>query len=60
MTLAAVQTFGWLLWRDMRVLKTDFLNNVIDALIVPATFGISAGLYCPTLVCHKVMVPLPL
>ncbi len=47
MTLASLQTFGWLLWRDMRVLKTDFLNNVIDALIVPATFIIVAGYILP-------------
>ena len=49
MTLSSLQIFGWLLWRDMRVLKIDFLNTVIDALVVPAIFIIIAGYVLPDL-----------
>ena len=46
---SSLKIFGWLIVRDMRVLKTDFLNNVIDAMIVPATFIIIAGYILPYL-----------
>ncbi len=46
---SSLKIFGWLIARDMRVLKTDFLNNVIDAMIVPATFIIIAGYILPYL-----------
>jgi hypothetical protein len=44
---SSLQTFGWLLWRDMRVLKIDFLNNVIDSLVGPAVFIIISGYILP-------------
>lgn len=47
MNVASLKTFGWLLWRDVRVLKQDFFNNVIDSLMVPATFIIIGGYIMP-------------
>ena len=49
MNYAALQVFGWLIWRDMRVLRTDLLNTIIDAMIVPATYIIVAGYVLPFL-----------
>lgn len=46
---STIKLFGWLLWRNLRVLKEDFLNNVIDAMIVPATFIIVGGYILPYL-----------
>jgi ABC-2 type transport system permease protein len=47
--LSALKIFGWLLWRDMRVLKIDFINTFIDAMIIPATFIIISGYILPYL-----------
>lgn len=44
-----IKLFCWLLWRNLRVLKEDFLNNVIDAMVVPATFIIVGGYILPYL-----------
>ncbi len=49
MTTSALQVFGWLLWRDLRVLKQDFFNSLIDALIIPAIFIIIGGYILPYL-----------
>ncbi len=47
MTSTSLKIFGWLIWRNMRVLKTDFVNHVIDAMVVPATFIIIAAYILP-------------
>ena len=47
--LNALKVFTWLLWRDMRILKIDFLNTAIDSMIIPATFIIIAGYVLPYL-----------
>jgi ABC-type polysaccharide/polyol phosphate export permease len=44
-----LKLFGWLLWRNLRVLKEDFLNNAIDAMIVPSTFILVGGYILPYL-----------
>lgn len=44
-----LQTFFWLLWRDVRTIKHDFLNNLIDALIIPSTIIIINGYILPYL-----------
>ncbi len=49
MISASLKVFSWLLWRDVRVLKKDFINSVIDAMIMPATFIIIAGYVLPYL-----------
>ena len=49
MNSSVLKIFGWLVWRDLRVLKEDFLNNLIDAMIMPATFIIIGGYILPYL-----------
>lgn len=49
MSYDTIKLFGWLLWRNLRVLKQDFFNNAIDAMIVPATFIVIAGYIMPYL-----------
>lgn len=41
--------FGWLLWRDIRVIKTDFLNNVIDASVFALVLTVVNGYIMPEL-----------
>ena len=45
----ALQTFGWLVWRDIRTIKYDFFNSLIDALIIPTTIIIVNGYILPYL-----------
>ena len=47
MSIPYIKVFGWLLWRNLRIIKNNFLNNVIDALVVPAGFIIIAGYILP-------------
>ncbi|MBA2307316.1 ABC transporter permease [Candidatus Dependentiae bacterium] len=47
MSIAYLKVFGWLLWRNLRIIKNNFANNVIDALVVPAGFIIIAGYILP-------------
>lgn len=49
MNSSVVKIFGWLVWRDLRVLKQDFLNNLVDAMVMPATFIIIGGYILPYL-----------
>ena len=49
MNSSVLKIFGWLVWRDLRVLKEDFLNNLIDAMVMPATFIIIGGYILPYL-----------
>jgi len=44
-----LQTFGWLMWRDIRDIKHDFLNNLIDALIIPIVIAVINGYILPHL-----------
>lgn len=39
--------FGWLLWRDIRVIKTDFLNNIVDSSIFALTLTAVNGYIMP-------------
>lgn len=45
----SLRTFGWLVWRDIRILKHDFFNSVIDALIIPITIIVINGYILPYL-----------
>lgn len=45
----ALQTFGWLVWREIRIIKHDFWNSLIDALIIPITIIIVNGYILPYL-----------
>lgn len=45
----SLQTFWWLLWRDIRSIKHDFFNSIIDALIIPITIIIVNGYILPYL-----------
>ncbi|MBA3752341.1 ABC transporter permease [Candidatus Dependentiae bacterium] len=47
MNWSYLKVFGWLIWRNLRKIKKDFFNNVIDALIVPAGFIIISGYILP-------------
>ena len=47
--LESLYIFGWLLWRDIRVLKQDILNNLLDVLIIPSTTIIISGYILPFL-----------
>lgn len=49
MNSSVLKIFGWLVWRDLRVLKEDFFNNLIDAMIVPTIFIIIGGYILPFL-----------
>ncbi len=49
LSYSTLKVFSWLLWRNLRVLKNDFVNNAVDAMIVPATFIIIGGYILPYL-----------
>ncbi len=49
MNMSVLKVFGWLVWRDLRVLKKDFLNNLVNAMVMPATFIIIGGYILPYL-----------
>lgn len=42
-------TTGWLLWRDLSVLRKNILNSFIDSLIMPLTMIIIGGYILPSL-----------
>ena len=46
---SSLRIFGWLLWRDIRNIKHDIWNNILDALIVPSTIIIVNGYVLPYL-----------
>lgn len=40
---------AWLLWRDIRVIKKDFINNVLDAALLPISIVYISGYILPLL-----------
>jgi len=50
MTLTSyMRVFWWLLWRDVRTLRNDFWNSLVDSLVMPFTMVIVNGYVMPYL-----------
>lgn len=43
------KTFGWLLWKDIRVLYQDLTNNILDAVLLPIGITFINGYVLPAL-----------
>ncbi len=44
-----LNTFKWLLWRDIRVVSKDYLNNLLDATLLPSVLVVIFGYIFPTM-----------
>lgn len=49
MNLIMYRTFFWLLWKDIRVLYQDLVNNILDAVMLPIGITFINGYVLPSL-----------
>lgn len=47
--LVSLRTWGWLIWRDIRVLQRNLIDSVLDSVLLPISFILVSGYVLPTM-----------